>query len=88
MSANGMNRELRSGSLNHYLSEMIRCLAAVARPRFGKRSGDVPTRTWKFPSLDVARLGNPVDEAAEENPVVQQPMEVLRRLMIASRKMS
>ena len=34
MSANGMNRELRSGSLNHYLSEMIRCLAAVARPRY------------------------------------------------------
>ena len=37
MSANGMNRELRSGSLNHYLSEMIRCLAAVARPRFVKK---------------------------------------------------
>ena len=29
----GMNRQLRSGSLNIYLNEMIRCLASSARPR-------------------------------------------------------
>merc|ERR1711879_898866 len=35
----GMNRQLRSGSLNIYLNEMLRCLASSARPRFGKRGG-------------------------------------------------
>ena len=66
--------------------------------RFGKRSGDVPNRTWKIhsslesPLNAVTRLTNSQSHedfgAEEENPVVQQPMEVLRRLMIASRKMS
>ena len=66
--------------------------------RFGKRSGDVPNRTWKIhsslesPLNAVTRLTNSQSHenfgTEEENPVVQQPMEVLRRLMIASRKMS
>merc|ERR1712083_709112 len=28
-------------NLNQYLNEMVRCLASVARPRFGKRSGNI-----------------------------------------------
>ena len=29
-----MERQLRSGNLNRYLKEMMRCLASVARPRY------------------------------------------------------
>merc|ERR1712241_483693 len=31
----------RNINLNNYLNQMVRCLASVARPRFGKRNGNV-----------------------------------------------
>merc|ERR1712218_723893 len=36
----GMERQLRSGNLNQYFSEMVNWLARCGRPRFGKRNGD------------------------------------------------
>merc|ERR1712150_112404 len=36
----GMERQLRSGNLNRYFSEMVNWLARCGRPRFGKRNGD------------------------------------------------
>ena len=31
----GMKRQLRSGNLNNYLFNMVRCLASASRPRYG-----------------------------------------------------
>merc|ERR1711963_492399 len=90
-SSNGMTRELRSGRLNNYLSEMLRCMATVARPRFGKRSGGAQyAAEVNRPSVESPlEVATPLHYEEIAPPMkAYEPMEDLRRLMIASRKMT
>lgn len=41
----GCKPDMNTQDMNTYLKQMVRCLASVARPRFGKRSGNVFGRT-------------------------------------------
>jgi len=69
----GMNRQLRSGSLNIYLNEMLRCLASSARPRFGKRGG---VQAMELPNS----IEPPSSKVKPERPQRYDVWDILRRL--------
>jgi len=50
--------------MNTYLQKMVRCLASVARPRFGKRSGNVFGRTIESEEnkMGLTPMGNDISE--------------------------
>jgi len=50
--------------INTYLQKMVRCLSSVARPRFGKRSGNVFGRTIESEEnkMGLTPMGNDISE--------------------------